>query len=248
MENDTLNRDDLNLTEKMFRVEALLRRYHAYRFKSFGPFGNPMRGQGRVLSLLRMQPEISQKELSYLLDMRQQSLSELLAKLERSGFITRKPSESDKRVTMITLTEEGRRAAESAGDKEVDLGRVFGCLNEEEQRQFGIYLDKLANALEAELPDMCADAKAFGGLFGRAGGPAGEAASYWAHFAGGRAGAGSCAPGFEAAADCMGAAGFGPMGWAGRGGPKGPRPDDSTQEGPAQDGPANNDEESEVTK
>ena len=86
------------LFKKLFHMEMLMHRYHACSFRSFGPFGNPLRGQGRILSVLKLKPQITQKELSYLLDMRQQSLSELLAKLEGKGLITRQPSEEDRRI------------------------------------------------------------------------------------------------------------------------------------------------------
>lgn len=141
----------MDILEKLHRLEALLRRYQGLVFRTHGPWGNPMKGQGRVLAILKLQPVISQKELSYLLDMRQQSLSELLAKLEKNGFITRAPSQEDKRVTMVTLTEEGRAAAEANPDEEADLGRAFDGFTPEEQAQFGEYLDRLCDALEETL-------------------------------------------------------------------------------------------------
>lgn len=42
---------------------------------------------------------------------RSQSLGELLAKLERSGYITRSPSEADRRVIGIHLTDAGKKAS-----------------------------------------------------------------------------------------------------------------------------------------
>lgn len=151
-----------NLIEKMYRVEGLLRRYQMLGMRAFGPLANTHRGQGRVLSLLKMQPEISQKELSYLLDMRQQSLSELLAKLEQKGYITRTPSEDDRRTTIVKLTEAGRTAAEEADQKEMDLNGIFSCLSQEEQDNFGNYLDRIADALEKESDDMDINWKNFG--------------------------------------------------------------------------------------
>ncbi|MBS4534038.1 MarR family transcriptional regulator [Clostridium sp. D2Q-14] len=80
----------------------LHRHYHQHRMVC-GPMGNPHRGQGRVLSLLKIQPEITQKELTYLLDMRPQSLGELLARLEQNGYITCTTSEKDRRSIDIKL-------------------------------------------------------------------------------------------------------------------------------------------------
>lgn len=146
-----MKNENTDILEKMHRVQMLLHRYQAHGMHNFGPRNNPHRGQGRVLSLLKLQPSISQKDLSYLLDMRQQSLSELLLKLEKNEYIVRTPSEKDKRITMITLTDAGRTAAADMEGKETGTVRIFDCLSEEEQKTFGEYLDRLAEALEKEL-------------------------------------------------------------------------------------------------
>lgn len=146
-----MERPNHDLTEKLLRLEALLRRGQICRFREMGPFGDPLRGQGRILSILKMQPQISQRELSYLLDMRQQSLSELLKKLESRGFIQRTPSEDDRRVVMITLTEEGKQAAEDAGEPTFRTDSIFDCLSEEELRLFEGILDRLTASLEEAL-------------------------------------------------------------------------------------------------
>jgi DNA-binding MarR family transcriptional regulator len=138
------------LTERFLRIEMLLKRRQLARLRAHGPLGNPMRGQGRVLSILKMQPTISQKQLSYLLDMRQQSLSELLAKLERNGFIERAPSEDDRRVAIITLTDKGRDAAERAESAASEDMGLFDALTEDERAQLAPLLDKVIASLEAE--------------------------------------------------------------------------------------------------
>lgn len=49
-------------------------------------------------AILRIQPEIKIKDLSYLLGIRQQSLRELLNKLEKSTYIKRKTSEEESQL------------------------------------------------------------------------------------------------------------------------------------------------------
>lgn len=156
-----------NLPEQLFRLLGLMHRYQALNFRTFGPMGTPLRGQGRVLLLLKMQPAISQKELAYLLDMRQQSLSELLAKLERSGYITRTPSEEDKRITLISLTEEGRKAADEVQAQKKDLCGMFDALNEEEQQQFAGYLQRIIESLQKEIDASGEADPNFGGFWAR---------------------------------------------------------------------------------
>lgn len=139
--------DSQNLLEQLYKLEWLLRRYYFHSLRQHGPMATPHRGQGRILALLKIKPEISQKELSAILDIRAQSLGELLAKLEKAGYITRKPSEADRRVMEIKLTEAGRSAAESGAydDEGEDL---FACLNEVEQETFSQYIGRLIEHLE----------------------------------------------------------------------------------------------------
>lgn len=138
-----------DLIEQFTRIEWLLHRYHLQNHTQHGPMGDPRRGQGRVLAILKLKPEISQKDLSYLLDMRPQSLGELLSKLEKSGYINRTPSETDRRVMNIKLTKEGSEATE----QEFSFDRIFECLKEEEQQNLSSYLGRIIETLETRLGD-----------------------------------------------------------------------------------------------
>jgi len=139
----------MELYEKLSRLQWLLHRQHLRNHAEYGPMGDSMRGQGRVLAMLKMKPEISTKELSYLLAIRQQSLNELLNKLERADYIIRTPSGADRRVMMVQLTEKGK----TEQHPDMDFGGIFSCLNDEEQVAFGEYLDRIIAALEEQLGD-----------------------------------------------------------------------------------------------
>ncbi|HWQ42221.1 MAG TPA: MarR family transcriptional regulator [Desulfosporosinus sp.] len=141
--------ENYDLTEQFTRIEWLLHRYHQQNHMHYGPMGDPRRGQGRVLAVLKMQPEISQKDLLFLLDMRPQSLGELLSKLEKNGYITRTLSETDRRVMNIKLTKEGTEATE----QEFSFDKLFECLSEEEQMNLSIYLNRIIETIEAQLGD-----------------------------------------------------------------------------------------------
>jgi len=147
--NEQNKSDEQNdIFDNFFRLVMLMHRYGHHIRRERGLFGDSRRGQGRVLSLLKMQPEISQKELSYLLDMRPQSLGELLSKLEKKEYVTRTPSEDDRRVVIIRLTPEGEKAAENPENKSDDF---FGILNPEEKAQFNDYLERLSENLENKM-------------------------------------------------------------------------------------------------
>ena len=87
------------VTRQLQQLQTLMHRMAFHGFSVEGkPVHNPYRGQGRVLAILKERPEISQKELTDLLEMSRQGAAELLAKLEKNGLIRRYPSAEDRRV------------------------------------------------------------------------------------------------------------------------------------------------------
>ncbi len=135
------------LYEKLAKLQWLLQRQHLKTHAAVGPMADTSRGQGRILAFLRMKDGISTKDLSYMLDIRVSSLNELLAKLEKAEYITRKPSETDKRIILIYLTQKGQ---EEVG-QELDRGNIFSRLLPEEQVAYGEYTDRIIMTLEEEL-------------------------------------------------------------------------------------------------
>lgn len=147
---------ELPLAGKVGRMGMLIHRYYEAQAQRHGAMGDPLRGQGRVLALLKAKPETTQRELSFLLDMRQQSLSELLAKLEEKGYITREKSAEDGRVTVVRLTEAGAEAAPSPQQMETRAD-ALDCLDEEEQAQLEALTNKVTESLESKLEEMGID-------------------------------------------------------------------------------------------
>ena len=151
--------EDMPLVDKVGRLGGLLHRYTKHQAEAHGRFGDPLRGQGRLLTLLKAKPVTTQKELSFLLDMRQQSLSELLYKLEEKGFITREKSDKDGRVMMVKITEAGKQAAPDLD--EIDPNEdVFDCLTDEEKSEFEACIVKVSKSLEQKLIAMGDDPNA----------------------------------------------------------------------------------------
>ena len=158
--------DKPGLMEQFAHICRLLHMAHHNRHRKHGPMADPHRGQGRVLAALKMQPEISQKALSYLLDIRPQSLGELLAKLEKGGFITRTQSDTDNRVMNIHLTDEGIAAAENGEEDEPDM---FGDLSAEEHEVLSGYLDRVIAGLEQKIGDNAVNPHEFRHRHGQCG-------------------------------------------------------------------------------
>lgn len=142
---EMINDKNRELYEKLSRLQWLLHKNHMRGYAEGGPVADPTRGQGRILAILKMQDGLSTKDLSYLLSLRVSSLNELLAKLEKYGYVTRTPSEADKRVMLVHLTDKGRNEPQRNWTPD----DIFACLSEGEQKAFGEYLDRVIAAVEA---------------------------------------------------------------------------------------------------
>ena len=133
---------DEDLAELFVMTHRMMHR-HYYR-NALGEGGiNPRQGQGRILALLKSESGMSQKELAQRLNMRQQSMGEFLVKLEKNGYLTRRPSEEDRRTMIIELTEKGRTFHIEPERPE----RLYGCLDQEEKDQLGRNLSTLIKRL-----------------------------------------------------------------------------------------------------
>ena len=129
---------------------TLLRRYDTWQQRENGLPSSRHHGQGRLLALLKLQPEITQRQLVYVLDMSRQAVSECLAKLEAADYITRTPDPNDRRVMRIKLTARGQQIAEQAENSGSD--DIFDVLTPEEQTTLDRLLGKVEHKLLSVLP------------------------------------------------------------------------------------------------
>ena len=107
-------------------------------------------GMGRPLSVLADNEGASSRELAELLDIRPSSLTELLARLEGDGLVTRTADSDDRRITRVSLTDKGRElAAKMKDEHEQRVARTNSCFTEEEAAAFCEMCERLGNHLEA---------------------------------------------------------------------------------------------------
>jgi DNA-binding MarR family transcriptional regulator len=136
------------LDGKLRRLSWMLQRQDRTRgFSGLNPAADPSRGQGRILAMLKLRDGVSTKDLSYLLGIRTSSLNEALAKLERAGLTRREPSDADRRIMLVKLTDKGRTAEQ----QETEPPDIYSCLSAEEQAALSSYLDRVIAALDTEL-------------------------------------------------------------------------------------------------
>ena len=102
-------------------------------------------GRERVLEVIsRYEDGVRQKTLTEELRINPSSVSEMISKLENDGYVRRTVDPTDKRATLITLTElREARNAELQDEKTARLNKAFGNLTDDEKEQLIALLEKL---------------------------------------------------------------------------------------------------------
>ena len=111
-----------------------------------GPHGpHPAFARERLLDVIgNYEGGVRQKTLTEELRINPSSVSELISKLESDGYVKRTVDPTDKRATLITLTELGEaRAAELADERAEKMGKAFAKLTDSEKEQLIALLEKL---------------------------------------------------------------------------------------------------------
>lgn len=124
--------------------------------------GGHHRGQGQILAILHEQDGLPQRELAEQLQIRPPSLSELLDKLESSGMIERRQNDTDRRMSLVFLTGEGRLAAADMAAARQEKRRLLNAsLNRNEQAALSQLLEKFLQSLASsgEQAACCAGAR-----------------------------------------------------------------------------------------
>lgn len=100
--------------------------------------------QKRILIILLEVGSITQRALTARLGIQPGSASEVLAKLEGAGLITKTISSTDRRTAKICLTNKGELLArEAAGQRKRRHEEMFSCLSEAEKKSLLALTQKL---------------------------------------------------------------------------------------------------------
>ena len=113
---------------------------------------------GRLLECVAENSNVSSRELCEMLDIRPSSLSEMLARAESEGWITRAVDEEDRRIQRVTLSVKGQEAvARMREAREADYAKKTACFTEDEKAQFCALSNRLSDPMEslaADIPDF----------------------------------------------------------------------------------------------
>jgi DNA-binding MarR family transcriptional regulator len=111
-------------------------------------------GEVFALALLTRKEGVSQRELGDILYLSAPRVSTILDSLERSGAVLRRPDDTDRRLTRVFLTSEGRRLEKEQRDILRDyVNRTIGALPEADRSELTRLLGKLADRTLAVLQE-----------------------------------------------------------------------------------------------
>lgn len=100
--------------------------------------------QWRIIRILRQQGELESHQLASLACILKPSMSGVLARLERDGYVRRWRSTEDQRRVFVRLTDQGQqRFVEMSGDMERNYRRLVDQFGEEKLTQLLSLLDDL---------------------------------------------------------------------------------------------------------
>jgi DNA-binding MarR family transcriptional regulator len=105
--------------------------------------------QAYLLHLVAENGGANQRDLAEQMDVRPSSMTEMLMKLEQTGFIARNPDLQDQRAMRICLTDMGKREVEQLIAINDDFAdSLFNTLSEEEKMQMLTIIEKLCLCLK----------------------------------------------------------------------------------------------------
>jgi DNA-binding MarR family transcriptional regulator len=109
--------------------------------------------QYHLLEALRDADELTVGLLAEAAGVAPPTATRMLDCLARDGYVTRRHSEEDRRSVLISLTPSGRIAVQAAHEQvSVWRRRVFESLEPEEREQAAALLNRLSDAMEAQMP------------------------------------------------------------------------------------------------
>ncbi|MGX7682031.1 MarR family winged helix-turn-helix transcriptional regulator [Jatrophihabitans sp. DSM 45814] len=98
----------------------------------------------RALGVLMRHGQMRLSDLSEHLRIAPRSTTEVVDVLQEHGFLERHPDPDDRRATLISLTDEGRRTGEAIrAARAAEAERSFGALSETDRQQLARILRKL---------------------------------------------------------------------------------------------------------
>lgn len=135
------------IRKTLFQIEQARRKIVQNFLKEIGL--TPGQGQARILQFLAAHEPVTQKKLADACDLDVTTMSRVLDRLEKEGYLKREKNPQCRRSYLIALTENGYKKAEEVaeGFQKLDEKICVG-LKEEERETLLILLHKVEKELE----------------------------------------------------------------------------------------------------
>jgi DNA-binding MarR family transcriptional regulator len=137
--------EDTEIVDQLFELAAVLNDLMNRRLADNGL--TPARGE--VIWLLHRRGQVTQRELSDVLDCTPRNVTGLVDALEDAGFVARTRHPTDRRAVLVSLTTRGETLA--AGwrvDHDDGFARLFAGTSRADLATFATILDRLLSALQ----------------------------------------------------------------------------------------------------
>jgi DNA-binding MarR family transcriptional regulator len=106
------------------------------------------RGQPFLLAVLWDQEGVTHSELARCMHVSPATVTNMIKRMEKAGFVERRPDAEDQRVSHVFLTDAGRAIRERVDARWQEIeARVFGSLSDEEQDRLRALLERVRDDL-----------------------------------------------------------------------------------------------------
>jgi DNA-binding MarR family transcriptional regulator len=142
--------DATYLVDAIFRLEHAVSSIGAMRLR---PWDTTLSGYA-ALRVLEYQPDLSLAQLARRCFVKPQTMTRIVAELQRRGWVHRGPAEESERAMALTLTEPGREAVRQMS---AQVGKIQSTLEQalspDQVTQLNAMLRRCAVLVESELKD-----------------------------------------------------------------------------------------------
>lgn len=109
--------------------------------------------RGEIIWLLHRRGQLTQRELSDILDCTPRNVTGLVDALENADFVARAKHPTDRRAVLVTLTTRGEAlAAGWSVDRDDGIARLFAGTSSADLATFATVLDRVLAALRTTMP------------------------------------------------------------------------------------------------
>lgn len=142
---------DTEVVDRLFELAVVLNDLMNRRLAAHGL--TPARGE--VIWLLHRRGQLTQRELSELLECTPRNVTGLVDALEDAGFVARRRHPTDRRAVLVSLTTRGETLSAGWGtDRDDGTARLFAGTSSPDLATFAKVLDRVL----AALPNLAAPA------------------------------------------------------------------------------------------